>query len=662
MQCVRHPLNPACLGYIEGTMSTPSQEPNFEGLHVAAFESRRADDMARLIERNNGIAHVSPSMREVALEENRPSIDLANRIITGEVDVLIVMTGVGFKHLISAIERHVDIERFLNCLQDMTTVTRGPKPVTAMKEYGITPTIKVPSPNTWREVLSTLDQQLPVNQLSIAIQEYGKPNLSLVAGLEARGAHVQTVKVYRWELPEDTSLLEQNIRAIIAGEMDVLMFTSAHQSTNLFALAGQLGFEDELKTQFDKCVIVSIGPTTTEWMRHLSLPVDLEPEKPKMGPMVITAARKSKELKERKKRIRHMLSGPSSDVLDPNAPWHDSPFMKACRGEETKVTPVWLMRQAGRYMKEYRDIRSKTTFLELCKRPDLCAEIMVTAVTKLGVDAAIIFSDLLPILEPMGLDLEFAKGEGPVIHNPIREAKDIERVMELESVESLDFVMETVKQTRLELPADMPLIGFSGAPFTLASYAIEGGSSRNYLNTKTIMYRDEGAWRELMQRFVRAITRYLNAQIAAGAQCVQLFDSWAGCLGTDDYRRYVLPYIQEIIAGITPGVPVINFATGNPALLPLLAEAGTRVVGVDWRIRLDDAWATIGHDRSVQGNLDPLVLLADRNTIRRRTQEVLDQAAGRPGHIFNLGHGVLQQTPVDNAIALVDIVHELSSR
>ncbi|MAP73974.1 MAG: uroporphyrinogen decarboxylase, partial [Planctomycetaceae bacterium] len=290
------------------------------------------------------------------------------------------------------------------------------------------------------------------------------------------------------------------------------------------------------------------------------------------------------------------------------------------------------------------------------------AEIMVTAVTKLGVDAAIIFSDLLPILEPMGLDLEFAKGEGPVIHNPIREVKDIERVMELESVESLDFVMETVKQTRLELPADMPLIGFSGAPFTLASYAIEGGSSRNYLNTKTIMYRDEGAWRELMQRFVRAITRYLNAQIAAGAQCVQLFDSWAGCLGTDDYRRYVLPYIQEIIAKITPGVPVINFATGNPALLPLLAEAGTRVVGVDWRIRLDDAWETIGHDRSVQGNLDPLVLLADQNTIRRRTQEVLDQAAGRPGHIFNLGHGVLQQTPVENAIALVDIVHELSSR
>ena len=643
-------------------MSLPSQEPDFDGLHVAAFESRRADDLARLIERNHGIAHVSPSMREVALDENQASIDFANRIITGEVDVFIVMTGVGFKHLIRAIERHVDMQRFLNCLQDMTTVARGPKPVVAMKEFGITPTIKVPSPNTWREILSTLDQQLPVNQLTIAIQEYGKPNPSLVAGLEARGAHIQAIKVYRWDLPEDTKPLEQNIRAIVAGEIDVLMFTSAHQLTNLFALAGKLDLENQLKSQFDTCVVVSIGPTTSEWMRHLSLPVDLEPESPKMGPMVVAAARKSKELQKRKKRIRHMLSGPSSDVLDTNAPWYDSPFMKACRGEQTDVTPVWLMRQAGRYMKEYRDIRNQTTFLELCKRPDLCAEIMVTAVTKLGVDAAIIFSDLLPILEPMGLDLEFAKGEGPVIHNPIREVKDIDRVMELESVESLDFVMETVKQTRLELPADMPLIGFSGAPFTLASYAIEGGSSRNYLNTKTIMYRDEGAWRELMLRFVRAITRYLNAQIAAGAQCVQLFDSWAGCLGTDDYRRYVLPYIQEIISDLTPGVPVINFATGNPALLPLLAEAGTRVVGVDWRVRLDDAWDTIGHDLAVQGNLDPLVLLADRDTIRSRVQDVLDQAGDRPGHIFNLGHGVLQQTPVENAIALVDAVHELSSK
>jgi len=206
------------------------------------------------------------------------------------------------------------------------------------------------------------------------------------------------------------------------------------------------------------------------------------------------------------------------------------------------------------------------------------------------------------------------------------------------------------------------LIGFAGAPFTLASYSIEGGSSRNYLHTKTLMYRDEGAWQALMERFVRAVTSYLNAQIAAGAQCVQLFDSWAGCLGPADYRRYVLPYVRQIVSSIVPGVPVINFATGNPALLPLLAAAGSAVVGVDWRIGLKEAWEIVGHDRAVQGNLDPTALLADEEEIVRRAESILDEAAGRPGHIFNLGHGVLPQTPVKNAIALVDAVHELSQR
>jgi uroporphyrinogen decarboxylase len=313
-------------------------------------------------------------------------------------------------------------------------------------------------------------------------------------------------------------------------------------------------------------------------------------------------------------------------------------------------------------MEEYRKIRGQTSFLELCKNPQLCSEVMCTAVQRLGVDAAIIFSDLLPILEPMGLELDYAKGEGPVIYNPVRAPADVDRVVELEAIESLDFVFETVRRTRADLPDHIPLIGFAGAPFTLASYTIEGGASRSYLHTKTLMYRDEGAWKTLMERLARSVTRYLNGQIAAGAQCVQLFDSWVGCLGPDDYRRYVLPHVKSVIDGITPGVPVINFATGNPALLPLLAEAGGQVIGIDWRVRLDDAWQAVGTDRSVQGNLDPLVLLADREQIRQRAKDVLDQAGGRPGHIFNLGHGVVQQTPVENAIALVEAVHELSRR
>jgi uroporphyrinogen decarboxylase len=342
--------------------------------------------------------------------------------------------------------------------------------------------------------------------------------------------------------------------------------------------------------------------------------------------------------------------------------WHDSPFMRAVRVEPAERVPIWLMRQAGRYMAEYRAIRQKTTFLELCKNPQLCAEVMLMTVERLRVDAAIIFSDLLLILEPLGLQLEFTGDKGPVLHNPVRQPQDVDRLAELENVEPLECVMETVRRTRAGLAERLPLIGFAGAPFTLAAYAVEGGSSRHYRLIKSLMYRDAGAWGALMSRLSRAITLYLVAQIEAGAQVVQLFDSWVGCLGVDDYRRYVLPYSRSIIETVAARAPVIHFATGNPALLPLLSEAGGAVIGIDWRVRLDNAWRTIGHHRAIQGNLDPVVLLTSPPEIRRRAKEILDQAAGRPGHIFNLGHGVLPQTPVENAIALVDAVHELGGR
>jgi len=333
--------------------------------------------------------------------------------------------------------------------------------------------------------------------------------------------------------------------------------------------------------------------------------------------------------------------------------------MKAARREPADRVPIWLMRQAGRYMADYQELRRKVSFLELCRNPKLCAEVMLTTVERLGVDAAIIFSDLLLILEPLGLDLEFSASEGPLLDNPIREPQDVHRLRELKDLDALDFVMETVRQTRAGLDDALPLIGFAGAPFTLAAYAVEGGASRNYRRVKKLMYRDAGAWKALMELLSRAIVLYLNAQIDAGAQLVQLFDSWVGCLGVDDYRRYVLPHTRSIIEAVRPGAPVINFATGNPALLPLLSEAGGAVIGVDWRVRLDDAWAAIGYDKAIQGNLDPVVLLSSPAEIRRRAQEILNQAAGRPGHIFNLGHGVLPQTPVENVIALVEAVHEL---
>ncbi|MCE9557071.1 MAG: uroporphyrinogen decarboxylase [Planctomycetes bacterium] len=621
--------------------------------------------MARLIERQGGRPSVSPSMREVAQAENPQAVEFAQRLMTGGIDVVLLLTGVGVRHLVAAVERHVDRQRFLSALADTTTVVRGPKPLAVLKELNIKPTFRVPEPNTWRELLTTLDTHVPLAGQTVAMQEYGKPNPSLVAGLEARGAHVVRVKVYDWELPEDTGPLEANVRAIAAGEIDVALFTSAQQVENLLVIAEQLDLEAELRHGLAQAVVASIGPTTSEGLRQNELPVDLEPEHGKMGQLVVAAAEASGEILARKRHLAATLAAQpkaAAAVDRTQQPWHDSVMMRALRREPTSRTPIWLMRQAGRYMAEYREVRAKTTFLDLCKNPALCAEVAVTAVERLQVDAAIIFSDLLPILEPMGLDLEFGQGEGPVIHNPVREAADVDRVLELTSVSALDYVMQTVRQTRAALSSKLPLLGFAGAPFTLASYAIEGGGSRNYLFTKTLMYRDRGAWDALMGRLVRAISIYVNAQIAAGVQAVQLFDSWVGCLGPDDYRRYVLPHSRSLIQQITPGVPVIHFGTGNPALTPLLSEAGGDVIGVDWRAKLDDSWRAIGPKHGIMGNLDPLVLLADKTEIRRRAKEILDQAAGHPGHIFNLGHGVLPQTPVENAIALVEAVKELSER
>jgi len=340
----------------------------------------------------------------------------------------------------------------------------------------------------------------------------------------------------------------------------------------------------------------------------------------------------------------------------------NSVFMKACRREAVPYTPIWLMRQAGRYMREYREVRAQTTFLELCKTPSLAAEVTVTSAERLRVNAAIIFADILLILEPMGIDLEFAEGEGPVIHNPVRNAADVGRLREVEDPGSLSFVYDAIALTRRELKPDVPLIGFCGAPFTLASYMIEGGGSKNYVHTKKLMYDDRGAWHATMSLIARALGKYLNAQIEAGAQAVQLFDSWVGCLSPDDYREFVLPHSRAVIQGVKTGVPVLHFGTGTGALLELMREAGGDVIGLDWRVRLDEAWQRVGHDVAVMGNLDPVTLFASQDALRAQAKRILDEAGGRPGHVFNLGHGILPETPVENVIGLIEMVHEMSHR
>ncbi|WP_420917125.1 uroporphyrinogen decarboxylase [Dictyobacter halimunensis] len=340
-----------------------------------------------------------------------------------------------------------------------------------------------------------------------------------------------------------------------------------------------------------------------------------------------------------------------------------SRFLRACKRLPVDATPVWLMRQAGRYMEEYRALRAQHPILELIKQPELAAEVTMQPIRAYNLDAAIIFADILPPLEGMGLNLEFMKGEGPVIHNPIRSSADVEALRLPDPTESLWFTLEAIKQVRKQLdPRGIPLIGFSGAPFTLASYAIEGGSSKNYLHTKGLMMGDAPTWHLLMEKLSEVVGSYLLAQAKAGAQALQFFDSWVGALSPADYREYILPHSRHAIDIARQGnVPIIHFGTNTSGMLNLIQEAGGDVIGVDWHINLDTAWDSLKPETAVQGNLDPVTLLAPWPEIEKRTREILDRVKGRPGHIFNLGHGILPGTPVDNVRRLIDFVHEYTS-
>jgi uroporphyrinogen decarboxylase len=337
-------------------------------------------------------------------------------------------------------------------------------------------------------------------------------------------------------------------------------------------------------------------------------------------------------------------------------------FLNACRREPVDCTHVWMMRQAGRYLPEYREIRARHGFLEMCKTPELAAEVTMQPIRRYELDAAIIFADILLPLEPMGIDLEFAKGEGPVIHNPVRTMADVKKLKHVDTKESIGYLLKALKIVLDELGGKVPLIGFSGAPFTLASYIIEAGGSKEYANTKAMMFGDPTAWHKLMEHLTFVIIDYLNAQIDTGVQAVQLFDSWVGTLNVSDYREFVLPHQKNVIAGIKKSVPLIHFAHGAPHLLEAVAEAGGDVIGLDWRCDLDAAWKRVGYDKAVQGNLDPVSLFAPDEILKKRVKRILDMAGNRNGHIMNLGHGILKETPIDKPEVFIRAVHEMSRR
>jgi uroporphyrinogen decarboxylase len=340
----------------------------------------------------------------------------------------------------------------------------------------------------------------------------------------------------------------------------------------------------------------------------------------------------------------------------------ESRFVRACKALPVDRTPVWFMRQAGRYMPEYRAVRKQHSLIEICKNPQLAAEVTITAAEFLNVDAAIIFADLLLPLEVMGLPFHFSAGEGPVIDSPVRSSEDIRR-LRTDFAGDLGYVAEAVGLVARHFGAKLPVIGFCGAPFTLASYMIEGGGSRHYINTKALMYSQPQAWDELLGKLVAVTSAYARAQVEAGADVIQVFDSWVGCLSVEDYRQYVLPRTTELIQSLkTSGAPVIYFGTDTSTLLASMKETGANAIGLDWRIPLDEGWKRLGNDVAVQGNLDPVVLFADWKQVKAGARRILDQAGGKPGHIFNLGHGILPETPVENVKALAEYVQEQTTK
>ncbi len=340
----------------------------------------------------------------------------------------------------------------------------------------------------------------------------------------------------------------------------------------------------------------------------------------------------------------------------------ESNFVHACKGLHTPVTPVWFMRQAGRYMAEYREVRKHHSLVEICKTPSLAAEVTITAAEALGVDAAIIFADLLLPLEVMGLDFHFSAGEGPVIEKPVRGPADIQ-ALSSDHAGDLGYVAESIRHVARHFGSTLPVIGFCGAPFTLASYMIEGGGSRIYAQTKRLMHCSPEAWDELMGKLVSVLAPYAARQVEAGADAIQIFDSWVGCLSPQDYRRFVLPRTRELVQQLKrASAPVIYFGTETSTLLPAMKETGADVIGVDWRIPIDEAWRSLEFRGAVQGNLDPVLLFGGKKELRAQAQDVLQRAGGRPGHIFNLGHGILPETPVENVKALAQFVHEYSSK
>lgn len=611
---------------------------------IGFLEARRARELSALFETHGARVRSCPLLRPISRKEEIALF--AERAIAREFDLIIFYTGPG----VTAIAEHARElgkgEALIEALRATQLIARGPKTAAALWSFGIA-NFWQPYPAATRGIIDLL-RRIDLAGRRVAVQVAGERRIEeLERAVASAGASLFEFSPYGYAFPEDPQPILDFIDALSKGEINVVAFTAPPQVELLFAAAEKFGRAEQLaKGLREQTVCAAVGSVTAQKLGEYGISPSISPEVGTMTALVLALCERFAPPRARESAV---VEGKRQE----------SAFLKACRREPAGYTPIWLMRQAGRYMKEYNELRAKYSLLEICKRPELAAEVTLQPVERLGVDAAIIFADILLPLEAMGMELEFVKGEGPLIRAPLSDLKDVER-LRIPDPEELSFVGQAIRIAVRHL-GGVPVIGFGGAPFTLASYMIEGGPSRSYIKTKLMMYRAPEAWQLLMEKLVEVMAGYLKSQIAAGAQAIQLFDSWVGCLSPSDYRQYVLPYSKKLIESLRgENAPVIHFGTGTSSLLELMMEAGGDVIGVDWRVGLDEAWSRLQYWTAIQGNLDPAALLAPRPEIEKRVKDILRRAGGRPGHIFNLGHGILPETPVENVRALVDMVHEFS--
>lgn len=622
-------------------------EQGFGGKPVIFLESRRRKEMEDLILRHGGRPIGAPVLEEVPLESQEHLFTFFEAWRRGDFDCVLFLTGVGVENLWKALQKRYSTDEIRKVFESRFKLARGPKPARALNLLGAPAQLEVPEPNTWKEVLTCLENHNLLSGARLAVQEYGTTPVELYRAFVEKDVRVlYRVPVYQWKLPSELpffpSLLE-----LLQKERGFLLITSGVQIHNLLEAAERLHQKDLLQTALKSWKIASIGPVATQALREHGFEPLLEPSHPKMGFLVKETAEKA------------ALFFPSSDFLsvpDSSQTFETALFLQALKKLPTPRPPVWIMRQAGRYLPSYRRLRAGLSFSAFCASPDLCAQAAVEAQQALQTDAAIVFWDLPLLLDALGFPVTYPEGKGPFLPHPLRSTREVEQLEPSRVAENLKSLSETVVRTRRSLPSDIPLIGFCGAPWTLAAYLLEGKSSRTFPKLWAFAASEEKAFRELLEKLAVACQAALELQIACGVQAVQLFDTWAGTVSAPFYRNFLAPSVQALLSAVRGKAPTIYFAAEAAHLLPEFARLRTDAISVDARANLQEA-STLLSAFALQGNFPPQLLAAgDVQTVRKETQKMLQEIQGRPGYIANLGHGILPDTPLENVHAFLETI------